>query len=792
MFEHIFDGVPNTAFVSVMTLVNGENRIFNYVQVEQFIKDANLYAGRSDIYYGPAPRKTPGDTIEDCLGTRVLWADVQQEQPRATLPPSIVVHSGGGWHFYWMLNTFVSSPEKVADLNISVRDDLEGDAVQNINRFLRIPGTFNAKKSPLRPVEIRMLRPTLVYSPVDFQVLGLLDSKTKHKIRTGDTRGYSGDRSRRDWAIITELVRAGASDDLIRIIYTHQPCGDKYRDKDTNGEEYLLHTLEKIRARPTNRVQMTNIVETPTGYLAIGAKGDKRLSTFIIKPKMLLMGDKQDAIVGDVVTEDYSWPDVTFPREAFNDRKSFDKYLRVSAWSWFGKDDDVRYLLPHLLDQLKNQGLPKTRATSVLGRHGSYFVGPVQTIHEGVVYEGTDAPMAYLDTGKTQLPIRYPVGDVDVSLLTSINEPCVVWPIIGWFMATPYKPILETMGVRFPILDVFGTKGSGKTSIIRTFQRLLGYQSPLMTDCKTTRFVMLSLLGMSNSIPIALSEFRQSYGEAVTRFVLLGYDTGHDARGRGDQTITEYALSAPFSVDGEDIIGDPAAKERIVAVPLHPEMISENTDCYVAFMRLQGLDLELFAAGYIMHTLKQDVASLYKYAVNKVQESFLGVLPTRVRSNLTVAALGIYSFCNYTKIPEPNLKEVLAVALSTVWNVDMGRGSTLVDLFVERIVNAVSMNEARFFFRVKDNVMWFQLSTAFDYWMRQRRAVNLPTLDRDAIRIQLVERYMTRGGKGQYIREGKVVEGCWCYGIDLEKAVASGLDIPDRLDLSSLIVHIKR
>lgn len=793
MFEHIFSGVPSTAIVSVMRLVD-DNRLFEYYTLSEFLKCD--FTEQKDVYYGPAARKQEGNLVDDCLGTRVLWVDAQQEQVRATLPPSIIVHSGGGWHVYWLLNTFVTSAEKVSELNISVRDDLEGDAVQNINRFLRIPGTFNAKKSPLRPVEIRMLRPNLVYDPQDFAVLAQLDSKTRHKIRTGDTRGYSGDRSRRDWAIITELVRAGATDLLIRTIYTYQPCGDKYRDKDTNGEEYLAHTLERIRAKPTMRVLMTNIVETPTGYLAVGAKGDKKLSTFIIKPKMLLMGDTGDAIVGDVKTAEYVWENITFPREAFNDRKSFDKYLTISAWSWFGRDDDVRYLLPHLLEQLKAEGLPKTRATSVLGRHGKHFVGPMQTISDGIVYDGTDAPLVYLDTGKTRLPISYTLGDANInqsiSTLPLINEASVIWPVLGWFMATPYKPILEDLGTRYPVINVFGTKGSGKTSIIRTFQRLLGYTRPLMTDCKTTRFVMLSLLGMSNAVPIAFSEYRQAHGESVTRFILLAYDTGHDARGRGDQTITEYVLSAPFSVDGEDIVGDPAAKERIIAVPLHPETIAEGTNCYRAFNELQGLALEEFAAGYIMYTLRQDVSSMLEYAEKRIQESFKGVLPTRVRSNLVVVTLGIASYCNYTSTPEPDYGTVLAGALESVWNKEMGRGTTMVDIFVEKVVNAVAMNDARFFFRHRSGILWFQLSTAFDYWMRQRRSINQPTLDRDAIRLQLIERYVTKEGFGQYILEGRVVDNCWCYGIDLDKAVKAGLDIPNEIRLSEVTFHIAK
>lgn len=793
MFEHIFKGIPDTSYVSVMQITDGR-RLFDYFTVTDFLHKVNDYIGQTDIYYAPAPRKSQGNELTDVLGTRVLWVDAQQEQPRPTFPASITVHSGGGWHLYWLLNTFISSNDRIAEMNVSVRDDLEGDNVQNANRFLRVPGTFNGKQAVLRPVELRTFRPTLVYDAEDFGVLSKLDGKTKHKIRTGDTRGYGGDRSRRDWAIIVELVRAGASDELIGRLFSYQPCGDKFRDPNTNGDEYLTHTIARVREKPSSRVLQSNIVETPRGYLAIGAKGDKVLSTFIIKPKMLLMGEKgkSDAIVGDIVTPEYIWENITFPREAFNDRKSFDKYLTVSAWSWFGKDDDIRALLPYLLDLLKREGLPKTRATTVLGRHGDAFVGPTQTIYNGDIYVGTDAPIVFMDTGKTKIPVEYAEGPCNLTSLTTINEPAVLWPVLGWFMCTPYKPVIESLGTRFPILNVYGTKGSGKTSIIRTFQRLMGYRQPVMMDCKTTRFVMLTLLGMTNAIPVALSEYRQEHGGDVTRFVLLSYDTSQDARGRGDQTVTTYALTAPFSVDGEDIMGDPAAKERIIAVPLHPDVIAEGTEQFSAFNCLQQEPLENFAASYVMFTLRQDVLGLIRLATQKVQEAFPMTLPTRIRSNMIVDTMGILSYCTYTKTGVPDLKEVLQGVLAAVWNETSGRGTALVDIFVERIVNAVAMNDHRFYFRYKEGVLWFQLSTAFEYWLKQRRASNQSSLDKDAIRLQLTERFMSRGIKGQYLIEPKIVGGVMCYGINLEAAVAAGLDIPNSLHLTDLTVHINR
>ena len=66
------------------------------------------------------------------------------------IQPTIIVHSGGGFHVYWVL----SNPIKVADTGIETLEAINKElsirlggnlGTQNISRILRIPGTFNFK-----------------------------------------------------------------------------------------------------------------------------------------------------------------------------------------------------------------------------------------------------------------------------------------------------------------------------------------------------------------------------------------------------------------------------------------------------------------------------------------------------------------------------------------------------------------------------------------------------------------------------------------------------------------------
>jgi len=783
----LFGQAPEGSLVEVTQILNGNGPVRQYYSPSEL---PDISSGAVDFYFGVALRKRPGATKDDILATKALWVDIDTPSPpRATFPPSAVVFSGNGWHYYYLLDEYAYDVEKVEVANKTLADGLDGDSCHNCNRLLRIPGTINSKNGTI--CELRQV-PGHAYALQDFTVLANLDAKTCHKIRTGDRRGYGGkdvhkSRSERDWAIIEALVVAGASDKLILHLYVTQPCGDKFRDPNTNGKEYLEHTIGAVREKAVRltakRKVYGDIIEGENGYYVERSRGRQRLSTFTFTPEILLEGD-EDALVGSIKASGHTWKDVVLTRSAFNDRRALDKQLPVAAWVWLGRDDDVRALLPYLVKQLEDVGLPKARSTKVLGRHGSYWVGPSQTLDVEGVYTGRDSPIVYLRTGREVPRVRYTGGVLpDLQLLTQVNTPDVIWPVLSWFMVTPYKTMLEERGYKFPVLNLFGTRGSGKTSLIKLMQKLIGYERPAIYDCGTTQFVLLSLLGSTNALPISFGEFRadSKRAEQFLQYVRLAYDTGHDPRGRSDQTTIDYPLIAPFTVDGEDILNDAAAKERIIAVPMHPDTIREGTSYHEAFKTLLGQPLNGLAKPYIQFTLRADLDELLVGATASVFKAFPATLPDRIRNNLVVCLCGVESMVSFAstmglELPFPDAAEALGTALNAVYSERLGRGAALGDEFSEFLINTVAMGKHSFYAIVEEGVLWFQLATAFDYWKMRRRASGSTTLDRAAIQAQLLERV------GQYVVAPKKVGSRWCYGINLKAAHEVGLDVPDEIN----------
>lgn len=892
-----------------------------------------------DVFFGPAMRSSRGATKSDILGSTVLWVDADDPQkPLCTIPPSAVVASGRGYHLYWFLTDPLLDIAVIEKLNKLLVEDIPtaDKGAWNVNRVLRVPGTTNHKYDPPAQVLLQSFRADLRYGVADIEILSRLDSKTRHKIRTGDSRGYRS-RSERDWAIVTKLIQAGATDSMIHRIFENQPCGDKCGE----NTHYLDQTLEKahtVSASDSDGSATVPLSQDSEGYYKQDKRGIHRLSTFVIAPKVLLDGSKfsaEDAIVCDVTASGYTWQGKVFSRGAFTSVHKFDTEAPVAAWQWLGRDEDIRRLLPHLLEQLRIAGLPKVSATSVLGLHNVHdewvFLGNNQVLTATETFEGYDGPICWLPSQK-----EHPVLELGLSItpeqvswlgktLPMLNEPETIWPMIGWYSAACLKPWLELNHYRFPILNVAGTKGSGKcvpagslirlangqdvpietitkrtevvawkdqfvsryctpvqamgnkpcyeitlfsgrvltvsadhpiltsrgwveakdltneyvvtqghsegvsrklldptvyydrvvglkevgmqpvfnievedahtflvggvvthntTIIQRVFLKLFGQTDPKTYDAGTTKFVTLALLGSTNAVPIAFSEFRYEFVEKLLRTVLLAYDTGHDPRGRGDQTTVDYPLSAPFSVDGEDLITDPAARERIIVAHLHPDTIAEGSDAYRTFQSFRDKLPAGFAGYYFREILKMlpQMPEMLAAARESIFKAFPKSLPDRIRNNHVVAYLGILLWCRVTgsDIPDPS---VLLQSIKSVYNMEAGRATTLADTMIEDIVNTVAQGTTYFnvAYRPDEGTLWFQLTPAHSWWVAFRRRSGRGALERDAIKAQLKE--------APYSVPPQAINDSWMYGIDLAKAAEAGLDIPTRINDRVFIVR---
>jgi hypothetical protein len=207
---------------------------------------------QANIYFGVCPRPREGDSHDETIETiRCLWCDVDIVTPEeaderwnhAGVPrPSIVVSSGSGIHGYWLLQRDLKTPKDRSQFSAMLPYfywSFGGDHVQNLSRVLRPPGTMNYKdarngrrplRCDLRECEPNRRYPLEAFSPwLDQAQQALLRSSISDPPchATGPVANEavskqsdvmevvsqlqkpSRDRSRRDFAIVCDLLRLG-------------------------------------------------------------------------------------------------------------------------------------------------------------------------------------------------------------------------------------------------------------------------------------------------------------------------------------------------------------------------------------------------------------------------------------------------------------------------------------------------------------------------------------------------------------------------------------------------------
>lgn len=115
-----------------------------------------------NVYFGLFSRIKAKGNKENCLHTKVLWADydnmtlkqVKENITKTGLPaPSIFVNSGNGIHTYWLLTTREREGVENILKDIAVKTGADSKAAE-IARIMRMPGTLNLKGNSPKDCEV--------------------------------------------------------------------------------------------------------------------------------------------------------------------------------------------------------------------------------------------------------------------------------------------------------------------------------------------------------------------------------------------------------------------------------------------------------------------------------------------------------------------------------------------------------------------------------------------------------------------------------------------------------------
>jgi hypothetical protein len=299
------------ALVEITALLATRKR---YMPVQRYFTDIDVAlewafeknAEGWSIFHGVNPRRSMGSFEANVGESDAFFVDLQPERTsiadtaamltRFGIPPSIQVCSGNGAHFYLLLHP--SDPMTAKPIAKRLCGATGSDAVFNVNRIARIPGSVNWKPPPKQPTWCYLtdLRPerryTLAQVDAALDAMGAPSVKRQKErpphepenppqdwwelksrlsphacaiVDFGERNPYSEkqvSRSEADWFVICSLVRADATDEMIKWVYDTQPVGlMKYHEA---GPRYLAHTTEAARR---------SVASAPTAPNAPGERG---------------------------------------------------------------------------------------------------------------------------------------------------------------------------------------------------------------------------------------------------------------------------------------------------------------------------------------------------------------------------------------------------------------------------------------------------------------------------------------------------------------------------------------
>jgi len=213
--------------------------------------------------------------------------------------PTVIIFSGGGYQGFWRLNlpsAVDGNIELLESYSRGLAQQLGGDACFNIDRIMRLPGTFNFPDEKKRAAGREIVLAKLIeadwdcsyaleqFTPAsvedatvddepqqEFQRAPLPEWVERVILHGHDPDGekdWKGDRSKAVFAVVCEMVRCGRTDDEIeRVILSKQNGISEHVLEQNNFKGYAAKQIKNARKKVATDFKRDD-KKRPTGNLS--------------------------------------------------------------------------------------------------------------------------------------------------------------------------------------------------------------------------------------------------------------------------------------------------------------------------------------------------------------------------------------------------------------------------------------------------------------------------------------------------------------------------------------------
>lgn len=555
--------------------------------------------------------------------------------------------------------------------------------------------------------------------------------------------------------------------------------------------------------RNANAIVYDGLYEGTHNYIRGVGKHQVEITNFRLEPTRFIQLEHEAFYICDIVTEHKKIQNAVFSKLDLAGKSTFIKALKpYHGLPFTGVDTDVQRIIGILeqYDNIETRYGTKTLGLNEFKNSWVWVTDDVYVTPDGI----SEREVEYLDNGsrissKIHYPIKDNIEEVKQALrenLFSINQAFKIANIAGWFFASAFAPMIRKKLSHFPLLHVWGTRGSGKTETLKLMWRLFGVNPPVFS-CDATEFILLQLLSATSSIPIIVDEYKSDLNrrkmDALHRYCRMAYDGSTHARGRPDQTSIEYHLQAPVVLSGEMQPNDRALMDRFVVINLTPMDINPQHEKglarFQAFKKLSTMNLEAFALDYIKYVLNV----LYK-DFDKVFDSTLDLVLSEIDYNkitsnryfdtLRVIVFGLLVMRDYLSLDLTD-KQILQLLITEQEDTVDSRLMLEFDFMLEDLSvlahQGLIIEDVHYV--VREKLLWLHFNSCYQFWLAyqnrlpgQRVLLNKNSYLKQASEINELGGYVKIVSKQiGMTHKDTGFRNCRCMGIDWKNT---------RLDLS--------
>lgn len=354
----------------------------------------------------------------------------------------------------------------------------------------------------------------------------------------------------------------------------------------------------------------------------------QQLSDFVLTPQRV-MQDPEGALSYEVTD---GRREHLVLAEDLATKNTMRRWASARGLMWGGSDTDVVLLASSL--KAESIFCPQEGSSNIAGLHEGHIVWADGSIG--------DSKVRYIPHGnRVELDIKVMEGVGDariVHAMRSMNDHTITDPILAWAAVAPFRSLLPT----FPILNVAGTSGSGKTTTVQAIVPVLTGSHIFKTLSSSTPWAVEAYIGSTNAFPVVFDEYRPgARSEAMLRLEQLardaynGIESSKSSGGDTWNVAQNIRTDAPIVIAGEQSITETSHAERMILVRIiRPEVRDSRHRRALDFV--QDTDDGTLAHDYLTYVVR----TVQEYGSLKVRPAGPEHLADRVRYNIGVLELG--------------------------------------------------------------------------------------------------------------------------------------------------------